>query len=171
MSEKLDRILEYCDLETRLQHGTGLNGSERARLDRLREQMSAHVPSLDDRDPYTLLSEPLPAQVITGSRVVTGQLRNVSPAGIALAVDAPPPNLSERARVVVRDAQHGLEYAFVGTVVSRVVKGSFGMALQLENIPSKLRMGGRSGVFPRGGVTEVSPAAPASTEKRANKKS
>lgn len=160
MSEKLDRILEYCDLETRLQHGTGLNATERARLDRLRDQMSPGVPSLDERDPYTLLSEPLPAQVITGSRVMTGMLRNVSASGVALSVDAQPPSLSERARVVARDAQHGLEYAFVGTVVSRVVKGTFGMALQLESVPSRLRLGGRSGVFPRGGLAEPATVRP-----------
>jgi hypothetical protein len=171
MSEKLDRILEYCDLETRLLHGTGLLGAERARLDRLRDQMSANVPSLDDRDPYTLLSEPLPAQVITGSRVITGQLRNVSAAGIALSVDAPPPNLSERARIVARDGQRGMEYVFVGVVVSRVMKGGFGMALQLESLPTMLRMGGRSGVFPRGGMTDARTVRPPDSKAATTKKS
>jgi hypothetical protein len=157
MSEKLDRILEYCDLESRLLHGTGLSGSERARLERLRETLSTQVPSLDERDPYTLLSEALPAQVITGSAVVSGQLRNASAAGVALSVDATPPSLSLRTRVVARDVERGIEYVFAGIVVSRVVKGSYGMAVQLDTPPSKLRVGGRSGVYPRGGVASEAP--------------
>jgi hypothetical protein len=157
MSEKLDRILEYCDLESRLLHGTGLSGTERARLERLRETMSTQVPALDERDPYTLLSEVLPAQVITGSAVVTGQLRNASATGVALSVDAQPPGLSQRAKVVARDVERGLEYVFAGIVVSRVVKGAYGMALQLDTTPSKMRVGGRSGVYPRGGVTNEAP--------------
>jgi hypothetical protein len=158
MSEKLDRILEYCDLEGRLLHGTGLSSSERARLERLRDTLSTQVPSLDERDSYTLLSVALPAQVITGSAVVTGQLRNASAVGVALSVDAPPPSLSQRAKVVVRDVERGLEYVFAGIVVSRVVKGGYGMAVQLDTTPSKLRLGGRSGVYPRGGVTSESEA-------------
>jgi hypothetical protein len=157
MSEKLDRILEYCDLESRLLHGTGLSGSERLRFERLRETLSTQVPALDERDPYTLLSEALPAQVITGSAVITGRLRNASATGVALSVDAPPPSLSQRAKIIARDVERGMEYVFAGLVVSRVVKGSFGMAIQLDTIPSKLRLGGRSGVYPRGGVTNEAP--------------
>lgn len=152
MSEKLDRVLDYCDLENRLLHGTGLSGAERARLDRLRDTLSPNVPALDERDPYTLLGEALPAQVITGGTVVTGQLRNVSATGVALSVDEPPPSLSQRAKVVARDVERGLEYVFAGIVVSRVMKGGYGMALQLDTPPSKLRVGGRSGVYPRGGA-------------------
>jgi len=155
MSEKLDRILEYCDLETRLLHGTGLLNDERVRLEKLREQLSTQVPSLDERDSYTLLSEPLPAEVITGSSVVMAQLRNASATGVALSTDDLPPSLSQRAKVVARDVQRGLEYVFAGYVVSRVVKGSYGMALQLEGMPSRLRLGGGSGVYPRGGVTAL----------------
>jgi hypothetical protein len=161
MSEKLDRILEYCDLETRFLHGTGLLEGERARLELLRDQLSSQVPSLDERDSFTLLSEPLPAQVITGSSVVTAQLRNASAAGVALSTDAPPPQLSARAKVVARDVQRGLEYVFAGYVISRVVKGTYGMALQLEGIPSRLRLGGRSGVYPRGGVADRQSEHPA----------
>jgi hypothetical protein len=157
MSEKLDRILEYCDLESRLLHGTGVSSDERVRLERLRETLSTQVPSLDERDPYTLLSEALPAQVITGSLAVTGQLRNASAAGVALSVDAQPPSLSSRAKVVARDVERGIEYVFMGIVVSRVVKGNYGMAVQLDTIPSKLRVGGRSGVFARSGVTNEAP--------------
>lgn len=155
MSEKLDRILEFCDLESRLLHGTGLSGGERARLDRLRETLSGNVPALDERDPYTLLGDALPAQVITGSAVVTAQLRNASAGGVALTVDGPPPSLGQRAKVVARDVERGLEYVFAGIVVARVVKGSYGMALQLDSMPSKLRLGGRSGVYPRGGAVEA----------------
>lgn len=157
MSEKLDRILEYCDLQARLLHGTGLLGGERARLERLREQLSTQVPSLDDRDPYTLLGEPMPAQVITGSSVVTAELRNASAAGIALATDAPPPTLSSRAKVVARDVHRGIEYVFAGVVVSRVVKGPYAMALSFEATPSRLRLGGRSGVFARNGLASEPP--------------
>jgi hypothetical protein len=165
MSEKLDRILEFSDLEGRLLHGTGLSASERARLERLRESHTTQVPSLDERDPYTLLGEPLPAQVITSSSVVTGVLRNASGAGIALSVDSPPPGLGQQAKVVARDVERGLEYAFTGIVVSRVVKGGYSMALQLEGMPSRLRIGGRSGVYPRGGVADEAPAAKAPSER------
>jgi len=158
MSEKLDRILELNDLENRFLHGTGLSGGERTRLERLRETHSTQVPSLDQRDPYTLLGEALPAQVITGDVVVTGVLRNASAAGVALSVDATPPGLGQRAKVVARDVERGLEYAFSGIVVSRVVKGGFAMALQVDGTPSRLRLGGRSGVYPRGRAATESPA-------------
>lgn len=161
MSEKLDRIVEYCDLTTRLLHGTGLLSEERAHLERLRDQLSSQVPTLDDRDTFTVLAEPLPAEVITSSSVITARLRNASPAGVALAMDAPPPSLSERATVVARDADCGLEYVFAGYVVARVMKGVYGMALQLESTPTRQRVGGRSGVFPRGGTAARDPDHPA----------
>jgi hypothetical protein len=167
MSEKLDRILELSDLEGRLLHGTGLSSSERARFERLREAHSTQVPSLDERDPYTVLGEALPAQVITGSVVVTGLLRNASAAGVALSVDGTPPALGQQAKIVARDVARGLEYAFSGIVVSRVVKGGYSMALQLDGMPSRLRLGGRSGVFPRGGVaTDAPPATTAAPSDR-----
>jgi hypothetical protein len=161
MSEKLDRILEYCDLETRFLHGTGLLDDERARLERLRDQLSTQVPALDERDSYTVLAEPLPAQVVTGSGSINAQLRNVSTAGVALSTDAPPPNLSQRVKVVARDVHRGFEYVFAGYVISRVVKGAYGMAIQLEGMPSRLRLGGQSGVFPRGGTAARDPDHPA----------
>jgi hypothetical protein len=152
MSEKLDRILEYCDLETRFLHGTGLLDDERARLERLRDQLSTQVPALDERDSYTVLA---------GSSVINAQLRNVSTSGVALATDAQPPNLSQRVKVVARDVQRGFEYVFAGYVISRVVKGAYGMAIQLEGMPSRLRLGGQSGVFPRGGTAARDPDHPA----------
>jgi len=161
MSEKLDRIVEYCDLETRLLHGTGLFDDERARLDQLRDQLSSQVPSLNERDSYTVLAHPLPAEVITGSSVITAQLRNASAGGVALATDAPPPSLSQRAKVVARDVERGFEYVFAGYVIARVVKGVYGMALQLETTPTRQRLGGRSGVYPRGGTAARDPDHPA----------
>jgi hypothetical protein len=160
MSEKLDRILEYCDLLTRASSGGLTEGIERARFERLRDQLSSRIPSLDERDPYTLLGTPLPAQIVTPSAVLTGQVRNAAGGGIALSVDTTPPALSEIVKVTARDVQRGIEYAFAGTVVARVVKGSYGFSLAFGGAPARMRLGGQSGVYPKGGATEIPSVRP-----------
>jgi hypothetical protein len=165
MSEKLDRILEYCDLLSR-QHGGNLRQtSDQIRLERLHEQLTSRVPSLDDRDPYTLLQTPLPAHIVTRSAVLTGQVRNAAGGGIAIAVDTTPPALSDEVKVTARDVQRGIEYAFVGIVVARIVKGGFGFSLAFGGAPARMRLGGQSGVYPKGGATEVPTVRP--TDKKA----
>jgi hypothetical protein len=166
MSEKLDRILEYCDLVIQVGSGAVMESAAVARLERLRGQLSAPVPSLDERDPYTLLAQPLAAEVVVGSTVVTAELRNASATGIALAMDGLPPGLGERVTVTARDVQRGIEYAFTGTVMSRVVKGGYAMSLAFAVAPAKVRLGGRSGVFPRGGASE----APTPITKRSSER-
>ncbi len=169
MSEKLDRILDYCDLLSRAGSHTLTDSADLTRFERLKSQLVAAVPSLDERDPYTLLAEPLPAQVVFGSgpipMSVNGQLRNASASGIALSVDGSPPSLGESVKVTARDLERGVEYTFTGTVVSRVVKGGYSMAIALQGAPVKARLGGRSGVFARGSKISEIPAAPS---KRSN---
>lgn len=168
MSEKLDRILEYCDLASRAGSGGLRDGGERARLERLREQLSSRVPSLDERDPYTLLANALPAQIVTPVGVLNGYVRNASGGGIALSVDVSPPALSEVVKVTARDVQRGIEYAFAGTCVARVVKGGFGFSLAFGGAPARIRLGGQSGVYPKGGATEAPTQRPSG--KRANER-
>jgi hypothetical protein len=158
MSEKLDRILEYCELLSRARSGGELH--ERARFERLRDQLSLRAPSLDERDPYTLLSTALPAQIATPSAVITGQVRNASGGGIALSVDTTPPALSEHVKVTARDVQRGIEYAFSGTVVARIVKGGYGFALSFSGAPARMRIGGQSGVYPKRSASEMPTVRP-----------
>jgi hypothetical protein len=157
MFDKLDRIIEYRTLKAQLERPERtMTGTERARYMRLRDQLSGQVPALDERDSFTLLAEPLPARVVAAGTQLEGSLCNASAVGIALGTDGPPPALGERVTVTARDLHHGTEYSFAGSVISRVVKGTFGMAIALETVGSKTRIGGQSGVYP----TRTSTLAP-----------
>jgi hypothetical protein len=64
MFDKLDRIIEYRALKAQLTRPERtITGTDRARYMRLRDQLPAQVPALDERDSFTLLAEPLPARV------------------------------------------------------------------------------------------------------------
>lgn len=158
MGEKLDRIFEYrvlCSKERELQ--IPLSASESSRLERLRNQLPARVPSVDDRDPFTLLTTALPVQFVApGGRFGTGTLRNASAAGLAVAT-SDPPELGQRLIVHVQEALHGIEYTFPCRVVARVVKGVTSMGLSFEGVPSQTRLGQRTSGVWRSDLTPVHP--------------
>jgi hypothetical protein len=159
MGEKLERIYEYRVLfakERELQ--IPLTPQQTSRMQRLREQLPVRVPSVDDRDPYTLLTTPLPVQFIAAGRFGSGTLRNVSAEGLAIAT-AEAPELDQRIIVHVQEALHGLEYTFPCRVVSRVVKGVTAMGVAFEGVPTQTRLGGRSSGVWRADSTPA-PAAP-----------
>ncbi|HEX2676466.1 MAG TPA: PilZ domain-containing protein [Polyangiales bacterium] len=144
MGDKLERIFEYRVLyakERELQ--IPLSTQEASRLERLRHQLPSRVPSVDDRDPFTLLTTPLPVQFVAAGRFGAGVLRNASAVGLAVATGEPP-ELGQRLIVHVQEPLHGLEYTFPCRVVSRVVKGITSMGLVFEGVPSQTRIGGRS---------------------------
>lgn len=163
VADKIERIYQYRVLmATRDQHQIPLDESSRQRLERLSGQLARGVPQLDDRDPYTLLTVPLPVQFIVGGSFGAGVVHNASADGLAIATEEAPP-LGVRVLVHVKEPTHGVEYTFPCRVVARVVKGRRSMGVAFEGMPTQSRVGGR-----RSGVWR-SDATP--TEARTKKKS
>lgn len=148
MGDKLDRIFEYRVLLTkRDQLSIPLSDDEHVRLERLKSQLAAEVATLDDRDPFTMLATPLPAQFVIDGQFKGGVLRNVSAGGLAV-VTADPPELGRVLILHVSEPAHGIEYTFPCRVVSRVVSGVRSMGLAFDGVPTQTRVGGRrSGVW------------------------
>src|SRR5688572_16420969 len=116
MADKLQRIYEYRVLLSKAQkRQPELDADEQARLERLRQQLPLSVPPLDDRDPYTLLTEPLEVEFAREGRFVSGTLRNASGGGLAIAT-ADPPALGQQLAIHVRDRKHAVVYAFPARV-------------------------------------------------------
>jgi len=150
MADKLQRIFEYRALLGRAnKRPPELTPDERGRLERLRAQLPLPVPTLDDRDPYTSLSEPIAVEFARpGGRFTVGVLRNVSAGGFAIDAGDPPP-LGQALMIHVHDRPNGLAYAFPGRVVSRVVRGKLGFSVEFEGAPTQTRIAtGLSGVWP-----------------------
>ena len=136
MADKLERIFEYRVLLHKRERTPALSEAEGARLRRLRDQLAAVVPPLDDRDPYTLCSDPMLAELVDDAGLHPALLRNAAAEGFALSLEVPPP-LGHRVAVRVRDAQHAIEYTFPARVVSRVVRGTCGISVAFEGLPSQ----------------------------------
>jgi hypothetical protein len=166
MPEKLQRIFEYCVLSSRArQQRPALSTEERGRLERLRQQLPLPVPTLDDRDPYTTLSEPLNVEFTQpGGHFAAGVLRNVSAGGLAVEAAQPPP-LSMSLLIHVHDRRNGVAYAFPGRVVSRVVRGTLGFSVEFQGVPSQTKIATQlSGVWPS--TTPGAPGAPGDRKQR-----
>jgi len=148
MGDKLDRIFEYRVLLTKRDElNIPLSASECARLERLKGQLATEVATLDDRDPFTMLATPLPAQFVIDGQFKGGVVRNVSAAGLAV-VTAEPPELGRALILHVSEPAHGIEYTFPCRVVSRVLSGVTSIGLAFEGVPTQTRVGGRrSGVW------------------------
>lgn len=148
MAGKLERIFEYRVLLAKqgdLQNP--LTATEQARLERLAGQLPGGVPSADDRNPYTLLSTPLPVQYIVGGRFGNGTARNATGDGMAIVAQNLP-ELGQRLILHVKQPQLGTEYTFPGRVISRVVKGVTSMGVAFDGLPTQHQARGRaSGVF------------------------
>jgi hypothetical protein len=146
MAEKLERIFEYRVLLARAE-SSALSPTERVQLEHLAAHLPAVVPALDERDPYTLLSEPLAAELLEVDGIAPALVRNAGACGLALSVSEPPP-LGCALAVRVRDARHPIEYTFPGRVVSRVVRGLRGIGVAFEGMPLQAPLVGRgSGVW------------------------
>lgn len=148
MGDKLERIYEYRVLRGKRDSlGLQLSSAEQARLMRLENSLPTGIPTADDRNPYTLLTTPLPARLTVGGQLVQGVLRNVSADGLAIVLDPPPP-LNQTGLVHVSESLHGIEYHFPGRIVARVVKGLTSVGIAFEGVPSQMRLGSRrSGVW------------------------
>jgi hypothetical protein len=101
------------------------------------------VPPLDDRDPYTMLSEPLPIEFALEGRFLTGMLRNASGGGLAIATEQPPA-LGQPLTIHVQDRKRAVVYSFPARVVSRVLSGVPGMSLAFEGVPIQTRIASKS---------------------------
>ena len=149
MADKLQRIVEYRVLLGRAnRRPPELTSDERGRFERLRQQLPLQVPTLDERDPYTSLAEPMAVEFAqAGGRFTVGVLRNVSAGGFAIEVAEPPP-LGAPLILHVHDRRNGLAYAFPCRVMSRVVRGTQGFSVEFEGAPSQTRIAtGLSGVI------------------------
>jgi hypothetical protein len=163
--DKLQRIVEYRVLASRAnRRPPELAADELGRFERLRQQLPLQVPTLDERDPYTSLGEPMPVEFAhAGGRFAVGVLRNVSAGGFAIEAPSPPP-LGLSLIIHVHDRRNGLAYAFPGRVVSRVVRGTLGFSIEFEGAPSQTRIAtGLSGVFRS---ADPAPAVPGPRKQR-----
>jgi len=143
MADKLHRLFEYRALLST----PGATAAETARLQRMRTQLQPGVPALDDRDPYTVLSEPVRVELGIGGRFRTGHVCNAAADGLAIAVEDPPA-LEQRIHVHIYDRAGGHAYSAFGRVVARVVSGIQGISIALEGAPTQTRLLPRSsGVF------------------------
>jgi hypothetical protein len=149
MGDKLERIFEYRVLYAKQRElQIPLTPNEESRLLRLRQQLPDRVPTLDERDAFTVLAAPLPAHFVDAGRFGSGMLRNASATGLAIATFEEPPSLGARLILHVQEPQQAIEYTFPCRVVVRVVKGNTSMGVVFEGVPSQARAGARnSGVW------------------------
>jgi hypothetical protein len=144
MADKLQRIFEYRVLLSKAQkRQPEPGGDDQLRLERLGQQLPLAVPALDDRDPYTMLGEPLPIEFALQGRFVTGTLRNASGGGLGITTEQPPP-LGQPLTIHVQDRKRGVVYSFPARVVSRVLSGVPGMSLAFEGVPIQTRIASKS---------------------------
>lgn len=150
MGDTLARIFEYRVLYAKHRElQIPLSIEEEHRLAVLRRELPAHVPSVDERDVFTALSDPLPAQYVAGGRFGSGILRNCSAIGLAIETADDPPALGQRLIVHVQDPQQVVEYTFPCRVIARIVAGLLSMGVVFDGVPSETRSLARaSGVFP-----------------------
>lgn len=149
MADKLQRIFEYRALLGKAhQRRPGLTAEEQQRLERLHQQLPQAVPTLDERDSYTVIAEPLAVEFAhAGGRFAGGALRNASAAGLAIATPEPPP-LGLPLLIHVHDRRNSIAYAFPGRVVARVLRGVTGFSVEFEGVPSQTRLAAQpSGVW------------------------
>jgi hypothetical protein len=161
MADKLQRIFEYRGLLNRAQQrSSALTPDEQQRFERLRQQLPLPVPTLDERDPYTVMPEPLGVEFAhAGGRFVVGTLRNASAGGLAVATPEPPP-LGLPLLIHVHDRRNSLAYSFPSRVVSRVLRGTPGFSAEFDGLPSQTRLAAQpSGVWPAVDADEVEAAA------------
>jgi hypothetical protein len=167
MGDKLERIFEYRMLYSKQRDlQIPLTPMEDQRLARLKQQLPDRVPTVDERDAFTVLATPLAAQYVVGGSFGSGTLRNASATGLAISTSDAPPPLGERLILHVNEPQAGIEYTFPCRVVARVVKGPASMGVYFEGMPSHTRNGGRAGSVWRSDVFPPEVAASIRPERQ-----
>src|SRR5690348_313444 len=141
MADKLQRLFEYWVLRSQ-PPGPDFEQVQQ-RIERLQRQLNPGVPTLDERDPYTLLTDPLPVEFAHAGRFRVGSVVNAAADGLAVAT-TDPPALGQRISLHVHDRSKGAVYAFIGCVVSRVIAGTQGMSVALEGMPKQTRLATQS---------------------------
>lgn len=141
MADKLQRLFEYWVLRS-LPPGDDFEQVQQ-RLERLQRQLHPGVPTLDERDPYTLMTEPLPVEFAHAGKFRMGNVVNAAADGLAIAT-SDPPALGQRISLHVHDRSKGAVYAFVGCVVARVIAGTQGMSVALEGTPKQTKVASSS---------------------------
>lgn len=149
MGDTLERIFEYRVLYAKHRElQIPLSRDEQKRFARLRSELPEQVPSVDERDAATRLSDALPAQFVAGGRFGSGILRNGSAIGLAIETHDEPPALGQRLILHVQQTDRGIEYTFPCRVIARVVRGLPSMGVVFDGVPSEARALGRaSGVY------------------------
>jgi hypothetical protein len=149
MGDTLARVFEYRVLYAKHRElRIPLTEDEQQRFGMLRRELPTHVPNADERDVFTLLDEPVPAQYVADGEFESGILRNASAIGLAIETTGDPPKLGQRLIVHAQEPEHGVEYVFPCRVIARIVAGTPSMAVVFDGVPSETRALGRSsGVF------------------------
>jgi hypothetical protein len=161
MADKLERLFEYWVLRSQ-PPGPDFEQVQQ-RIERLQRQLNPGVPTLDERDPYTLLTDPLPVEFAHAGRFRMGAVVNAAADGLAVAT-TDPPALGQRISLHVHDRSKGSVYAFIGCVVSRVIAGTQGMSVALEGLPKQTRLATQSsGVWRAAEEQSSSRPAPAAS--------
>jgi hypothetical protein len=156
MGDNLERIFEFRVLYAKQRDlRIRLTWAEKERFARLQRDLSDRVPSVDDRDPFTVLAAPLTAQFVVSGRFGGGVLRNASAVGLAITTGDEPPELGRRLILHVHDAVRGIEYTFPCRVVARVVKAPASIGLRFEGMPAQTRRDDQTGsVWPAADAPE-----------------
>jgi hypothetical protein len=161
MGDKLAFVFEYRVLLAKQRDlQIPLTPNEEARLQQLKQQLPDRVPSVDERDAFTVVVSPLPAQFVAAARFGSGTLCNISALGLAITTVEEPPALGQRLILHVQDAQTGTEYTFPCRVLSRIVKGSMSMGVRFEGVPSQTQVGARTGSVWRSDIFSSEEAPP-----------
>lgn len=167
MADQLERIYEYRVLYAKQRElQIPLTQEERARALRLRQELPERVPSVDERDAFTVLSPPLSVQYVVSRGFGVGTLCNASANGLAVSTKEEPPGLGQRLLVHVHDAHQGLEYTFPCRVVARVIKSHRSMGLRFEGMPAQTRIGYTSGLRWRSDVFPPEEHIPPSSRQK-----
>jgi hypothetical protein len=152
MGDTLARVYEYRVLYAKHRDvQIPLTEDEQTRFGMLRRELPTHVPNADERDAFTLLEEPAPAQFVVAGNLQSGILRNASAIGFAIETIDDPPKLGQRLVVHVQDPDRGVEYTFPVRVIARIVAGSPSMSVVFDGVPSETRVRPQvSGVYATG---------------------
>lgn len=120
MSQKLEWIFQYRVLLSKtIELHIPLTATEQLCLTRLRAELPAGLPRLDDRDEDTRLAQPLPAEFACSGRFRAARVRNASATGLAIITSEPPP-LGEHLLLHVWDPTRSIEYTFPTRVVEPI---------------------------------------------------
>lgn len=137
MRNFFDLIYEYQLLRGKQDHlEVPLDESERARLVGLAQMLLGELSGDSGKRGMPRVPVPTHVEFTQPGGFESGEIRNASGSGLAIATRRPP---IEGTRIVVRveDTAHALEYFFPCRVIWRRLAGSPGMGLTFDGVPTR----------------------------------